>query len=182
MQPPLLGPPVLKPALIEAGLTEPSEVEPAVIGPELRIIGSGDRADLKAIRLQTGEASFDSGGSVARIPVWLGIENAGRASSGAFKLSIDVIDSSGLRYAAPFAVRDQENIWYPTLADLAGQSQMGIYGEVTLGQPSGPDLRGQAFKLVAKVDSCSGDEFMPGYCRVEESDESNNEVETGTAL
>jgi hypothetical protein len=51
-----------------------------------------------------------------------------------------------------------------------------------LGQPSGPDLHGQAFKLVAKVDSCSNDEFMLGYRRVEESDESNNEVEGSIVL
>jgi hypothetical protein len=97
-------------------------------------------------------------------------------------LSIDVIDSSGKRTVVPFTVRGQENIWYPTFSGLAGLAQTEISGEVTLGEPSGPDLHGQAFKLVAKVDSCSGDEFMPGYCRVEESDETNNEVEKSIAL
>jgi hypothetical protein len=29
--------------------------------------------------------------------------------------------------------------------------------------------------LKAIADSCSGDEFMPDYCRVEESNETNNE-------
>jgi putative hemolysin len=162
--------------------TRSAIIEPATIEPAAEIISPGNTADLKAIRLVTGEASIDPGGSVARIPVWLRIENAGLASSGAFKLSIDVIESSGRRYTVPFAVQDQENIWYPMVADLAGQSQIDIGGEVTLGQPSGPDLRGQTFTLVAKVDSCSGDEFKPGYCRVEESDESNNEIETNIAL
>jgi putative hemolysin len=162
--------------------TRSAIIEPATIEPAAEIISPGNTADLKAIRLVTGEASIDPGGSVARIPVWLRIENAGLASSGAFKLSIDVIEISGRRYTVPFAVQDQENIWYPMVADLAGQSQIDIGGEVTLGQPSGPDLRGQTFTLVAKVDSCSGDEFKPGYCRVEESDESNNEIETNIAL
>jgi len=162
--------------------TRSAIIEPAIMEPSAEIIGPGNTADLKAIRLVAGETSFESGGSVARIPVRFMIENAGLASSGAFKLSIDAIDSSGKRYAVPFTVQDQENIWYPTFDDLAGLVQTEIEGEVTLGQPSGPDLHGQAFKLVAKVDSCSGDEFMPGYCRVEESIESNNEVETSIAL
>jgi putative hemolysin len=178
----IIGSPIMKPALIEPGLTEPSKIEPAMMEPATGIIGPGNKSDLKAIRLVTGEASFDPEGSVARIPVWLRIENGGLASSGAFKLSIDVIESSGRRYTVPFAVQDQENLWYPMIADLSGQSQIDIGGEVTLGQPSGPDLRGQGFTLVAKVDSCSGDEFMPGYCRVEESDESNNEIETNIAI
>jgi putative hemolysin len=157
--------------------------KPAMMEPAVDIIESpGNTADLKAVSLEVGDTSFDLGGSVARLPVWFRIENAGSAPSGSFKLSIDVIDSSGKRTVVPFTVRGQENIWYPTFSGLAGLAQTEISGEVTLGQPSGPDLHGQAFKLVAKVDSCSGDEFMPGYCRVEESDETNNEVEKSIAL
>lgn len=164
-------------------MMEPSVIVPKMMEPAVDIIESpGKLADLKAISLQAGKASFDLGGSVAMVPVWFRIENAGPAPSGSFKLSIDAIDGSGKRTAVPFTVRGQENIWYPTFSGLAGLAQTEISGEVTLGESSGPDLHGQVFKLVANVDSCSGDEFMPDYCRVKESDESNNQQETSITL
>lgn len=177
-----IEPAVIEPAIIEPGLMEPSAIEPSMMVPGVGIISPGNTVDLKAIRLDVDETRFDSGGGVARVMVWLGIENAGSAPSGPFKVSIDAIDSSGNRFAVPFTVRGQENIWYPVISGLAGMTQTELHGEVTLGQPSGPDLHGQAFRLAAKVDSCSGDEFMPGYCRVEESDESNNDLEKSITL
>lgn len=32
----------------------------------------------------------------------------------------------------------------------------------------------EKISLTAIADSCSGDEFMPDYCRIEESNENNN--------
>lgn len=165
-----------KPTIIEPA------IEPAMMVPGVELISPGNTADLKAVSLEVGDARFDLGGSVARVPVWFRIENAGLAPSGPFKLSIDAIDRSGRRAAVPFIVQGVEDIWYPTYHNLTGLDQTEISGEVTLGQPSGPDLHGQAFTLVAKVDSCFGDEFKPGYCRVEESDETNNEVEKSISL
>lgn len=182
-KPAIIEPAIIEPVIIEPGLIEPSAIEPAMMEPAVDIIESpGNTADLKAVSLEVGDTSFDLGGSVARVPVWFRIENAGSAPSGSFKLSIDVIDSSGKRTVVPFTVRGQENIWYPTFSGLTGLAQTEISGEITLGEPSDPDLHGQVFKLVAEVDSCSGEEFMPGYCRVVESDETNNEVEKSIAL
>lgn len=159
-----------------------SAIAPSMMEPGVEIIIPVNTVDLKAIGLDVDETSFDSAGSVARVMVWLGIENVGSAPSGPFKVSIDAIDSSGKRFAVPFTVRGQENIWYPVISGLAGMAQTELHGEVTLGEPSGPDLHGQAFRLAAKVDSCSGDEFMPGYCRVEENDETNNELEKSITI
>ena len=38
---------------------------------------------------------------------------------------------------------------------------------------------GVAVSVSALADSCSGDEFMPDYCRVNESDERNNSLSGG---
>jgi len=37
-----------------------------------------------------------------------------------------------------------------------------------------PELYGEKVALSALADSCAEDEFMPGYCRVEEGNEGNN--------
>ena len=41
-------------------------------------------------------------------------------------------------------------------------------------------LHGINVDLVSHADSCSGEEFTPAYCRVEESDETNNDSDTIT--
>ena len=37
-----------------------------------------------------------------------------------------------------------------------------------------PSASGQTVSITLEADSCAGDEFVPGYCRVPESDEANN--------
>jgi len=37
-----------------------------------------------------------------------------------------------------------------------------------------PSMQGATVSLTAIADSCAGEEFMPSYCRVQESNETNN--------
>jgi len=61
---------------------------------------------------------------------------------------------------------------YPyTDAPLAPGEQITFNGDVLFRV----SLDGETVSLTAVADSCSGDEFKPAYCRVEESDEENNE-------
>jgi hypothetical protein len=55
-------------------------------------------------------------------------------------------------------------------------------GTLYIGIPGGPSLHGQRITIIPRVDSCSGDEFMPDYCRVQESNEANNEYQRAITL
>jgi hypothetical protein len=75
-------------------------------------------------------------------------------------------------YGVPFTVPGQENLRYPyTNAPLEAGSEVVFEGVVTFDY----DYQDVTVSLWATADSCAGDEFMPDYCRVEESDEDNNE-------
>lgn len=43
-------------------------------------------------------------------------------------------------------------------------------------------LHGQRITIIPHVDSCSGDEFMPDYCRIRERNEANNEMRRSLTL
>jgi len=136
--------------------------------------------DLVVAGIAAGAPSFINP-SEANLPLTVTIRNNGDPTGERFKLSVDVIDSSG-RFVKSFTVPGSEDIWYPWRRGLARGEGYSFRGVLHIGIPRGPSLRGQRITIIPHVDSCSGDEFMAGYCRVQESNEANNELQRSINL
>jgi hypothetical protein len=103
-------------------------------------------------------------------PIHLVVKNQGNTEAGIFKVSTEYTGPDGT-FAVAFTVPGQNDLWYPfTSAPLPPGSEIVFDGRVTFSAR----LQGQTVLLVGLADSCSGDEFMPATCRVEESNEDNN--------
>ena len=136
--------------------------------------------DLTVTGIATGSPAFINP-SEANLPLTVTVRNAGDATGTRFKLSVDVIDSSG-RFVKPFTVPASGDRWYPWKTGLARGESYSFRGSLYIGIPRGPSLHGQRITIIPRVDSCSGDEFMPDYCRVRESNEANNEMRRSITL
>jgi hypothetical protein len=128
--------------------------------------------DLVVTGIATGTPSFISP-SEANLPLTVTIMNNGDATGTRFKLSVDVIDSSG-KLVKPFTVTSSGDRWYPWKVGLGRGDSYSFRGALYIGIPRGPSLHGQRITIIPYVDSCSGDEFMGTDCRVRESNERNN--------
>jgi len=137
----------------------------------LLMSGCVGKPDLVVTTLETtGAATVNSEGSV-EVPIRVVVRNQGNAAADIFKVATDYTGPDGT-YVVAFTVPGQSSMWYPyTSTSLAAGSDVTFAGKVTFH----PDVHGVTVSLKATADSCSGDEFMPDYCRVEESNEGNNE-------
>lgn len=135
----------------------------------------GGQPDLVVTTLQTtGPPTVNTDNSI-EVPIRVVVENQGAASAGIFKVSADYTGGSigpSTAFVVAFTVPGQASIWYPhTGGSLAAGSTVNFEGKLTFH----PAEHGVTVAIKARADSCSGDEFQPAYCRVEESDEGNNE-------
>jgi hypothetical protein len=127
------------------------------------------KPDLVAKLTVTGNPTVNAKGSV-EVPIRVSIRNQGRTSAGIFKTAVEYKGPKGGDVVA-FTVPGQSSIWYPmTNGPLAAGATVTFSGKVTFI----PSVRGVKVDLRATADSCSGDEFKPDYCRVDESNEGNN--------
>jgi hypothetical protein len=128
------------------------------------------RPDLVVESLEaTGPAAINAEGSV-EVPARVVVRNSGSDTADIFKTGMEFSGPDGI-YAVAFTVPGQENIWYPyTSQPLAAGDEVTFEGKVTFH----PEDHGITVALYAVADSCSGDEFKPASCRVEERDETNN--------
>jgi hypothetical protein len=118
----------------------------------------------------TGPATINPEGGV-EVPILVVIKNQGGAEADVFKISTEYTGPSGT-FLVPFTVPGQGDIWYAsTSAPLGPGMDVTFAGNVTFQSA----LQGQTISLKAMADSCAGDEFMRDFCRVEESNEDNNE-------
>jgi len=126
--------------------------------------------DLVITRFEnTGSASVNSEGSV-EVPVSVTIKNQGTGAASTFKVSVDYIQPNA-SYVVAFKVLGQNSMWYPTTsAPLSPNNEITFAGKLIFN----PTVHGTV-SAKAKADSCSGDEFMPPYCRCREISEMNNE-------
>jgi hypothetical protein len=116
-----------------------------------------------------GPAQINRSGNI-EVPIRLVVRNQGNAEAAIFKVSTDYTGPDGT-FAVAFTVPGQNNIWYPfTNTPLPPGDEVVFAGMVTFLAR----LQGQNVSLTGLADSCSGDEFMPATCRVEESREDNN--------
>ncbi len=119
-----------------------------------------------------GDPTVNADGSVD-VPIELVVRNQGTGSASTFKVAVDFTSSEGT-FVVAFTVPGESDIWYPkTETALAPGSTVSFAGSLVFASNS--SALGENVSLVATADSCSGDEFMPEYCRVRESDEANNE-------
>jgi hypothetical protein len=118
----------------------------------------------------TGDAGLSAEQNV-QVPIRVVVENRGGSEAEVFKVSTSYIAPGQGARLAPFTVPGQGNSRYPsTGAPLPSGGRVTFDGIVTF--PAG--LYGEKVALSALADSCAEDEFMPGYCRVEEGNEGNN--------
>jgi subtilase family serine protease len=138
----------------------------------MSLLLAGCKPDLVITTFQTtGSAIVNPQGSV-EVPIRVVVKNQGTGNAGIFKVATHYTDPGGSTYVVAFTVPGQSSIWYPyTSAPLAAGSDVTFAGKVTFH----PAVHGVTVYLKGTADSCSGDEFMPNYCRVQESNEGNNE-------
>jgi len=140
--------------------------------------------DLTVTAVSLGTASFISS-SEANIPLNVTIKNLGDITNTRFKLSVDVIgpfEGYTMRAVKPFTVPGQGDMWYPWKTGLARGETYKFSGSLYVGIPKGTNLHGKTITVIPLVDSCSGEEFMPDYGRVQESNEGNNEMRRDRTL
>ena len=140
------------------------------------------KPDLVVTAFQTeGPPTVNAQNSV-EVPVRVIVKNQGNADAGIFKVSMEYSES-GFTFSVAFTVPGQggqvhefgQDGWYPyTSASLAAGRDIAFAGRVIFH----PSVHGETVSLKAIADSCDGDEFTPRDCRVEESDETNNESAT----
>jgi hypothetical protein len=121
----------------------------------------------------TGSPTVNSENRV-EVPIRVVVKNQGSASAGIFKVATEYtggkIDPTRT-FVVAFNVPSQSDFWYPrTSSSLAAGSTVTFAGKAIFNSGE----HGVTVSLKATADSCSGDEFMPAYCRVEESNEGNN--------
>jgi len=118
----------------------------------------------------TGEVIMRADG-FQEVPVRVVIKNQGDGISSKFMISARYIESQG-DFMRPFTVQGQSSLWKPqTMASMHPGETVAVEG-VLVGSPG---ASGETVNFYIKADSCDGDEFMPEYCRVNESDETNND-------
>lgn len=170
MASPALGVDVMKGGLRSGIVT----IQPGLIQKSLA-------SDLVVVEVVPGIPVYGDSASEASLPLKVTVKNQGAATSESFKISVDVTSAEG-RYVRPFTVPGQADIWYPRQDGLGAGESATFEGTLYLGVPGGPSLAGQTLTLDVMVDSCSGDEFQPEYCRVQESDETNNNMQSAVRM
>ena len=110
----------------------------------------------------------------AHLPVRVTIENRGTGEAHPFKLA--AVYSGGPSnpdrdFVVAFSVPGESSLWYPRRSERLGPGETWtVEGELVFH----PSVSGSAVSIAIEADSCSGDEFVPSYCRAPESDETNN--------
>ena len=119
----------------------------------------------------TGRPTVNQQKSV-EVPIRVVIRNQGQTPAKIFKTAVEYKDpKSQNTYVVAFNVPGQSDSWYPlTKGPLPPNAEVAFSGKVTFH----PSVRGVTVDLRAMADSCSGDEFMPKHCRVDETNEGNN--------
>jgi hypothetical protein len=118
----------------------------------------------------TGAPIIDSENRIV-LPVRVIVKNQGDADADVFKVSTSYMGSRETHVVA-FTVPKRSHPWYPyTWDSLEAGAELSLDGTVTFD----PSLHDTTVALFAYADSCSGEEFMPSYCRIDESNEGNNQ-------
>ena len=127
--------------------------------------------DLVATLRQSTDAGRESISDYS-IPVEVTVTNRGRSAAAVFKTSTEYVHPQYGWTMAPFQVDGREP-YYPQTTDVLEPGQSVTFvGVVLLDE----ELAGETVELSAVADSCNGDgsSIAESYCRINESDETNN--------
>ncbi|RMG27973.1 MAG: hypothetical protein D6730_06125 [Bacteroidetes bacterium] len=128
------------------------------------------KPDLVVENFEITGSPFVQSGRI-HLPVKVVVKNQGSLPADVFKVSVAYTGADGIEYVVAFSVPGESSLWYPfTQGPLAAGASATFEGVLI----SSFWENGQSIRLRATADSCSGDEFMPEYCRVDECDETNN--------
>jgi hypothetical protein len=129
--------------------------------PDLVII------DFNFIDTISGDTSGESGH-----PVRVVVKNQGNAVANVFKVAAEYTLSDGQKLPLAFTVPGQQDIWYPYSSGILRPGNTVTFdGKLVFHEAL---LPGNRLFVAVTADSCVGDEMMPAYCRVDESNEKNN--------
>jgi hypothetical protein len=129
------------------------------------------RADLVVTEfVATGEPEVVTNGSETsvEVPVSVTVENQGNADADIFKVAV-LYTSGAQEFVVAFSVEGESSLWYP-FTDEALEPGASVTFNGTLIFADG----GETVVARAEADSINGDEFIPDFGRVRESDEDNN--------
>ena len=129
---------------------------------------AGSKPDLEIVLLKCPNVDEET---QYGMPIEILIANKGTKASGRFKVSAEHIQS-GSRHTIQLKNKKGENGWY-IWHDAPIQATTKTVRLTAYMDWNG--LLSGFQEFVITVDSCIGDEFMPNYCRVDESNEKNNE-------
>ena len=151
----------------------PIEPVPYPGEPPLDTTSTPGLPDLVVTKMFVTESVFEIRDTNFLVPVVLTIENQGDEPADIFKIAAFFTDEDGT-FLAPFSVTEEfDSSYYFTEEPLEPGDVITLEGFVLV--PT--RLDGQTVDLSAFADSCAGEEFMPEYCRIEESNEDNNAYE-----
>jgi hypothetical protein len=118
----------------------------------------------------TGDLIYNPDFTRFELPINVTFRNDGNTPAGIFKITAEYTDESSETFVAQFQVGAAPAFYPFTEAPLAGGGTVTLAGSVYW-----PDfVGGQDVELRIEGDTCSGDEFIPPYCRVDEFNEANN--------
>ncbi|MBD2481395.1 S8 family serine peptidase [Planktothrix sp. FACHB-1365] len=126
---------------------------------------------------KTGDVVISEG--QATLPVKVVVKNQGDGVADLFKVSVEyTTEDSSFPFTVAFSADDTSEVnpdlfWYPfTRNSLAPDQEVTFTGKLIF---ANDEVATEPITLVATADSTSGDEFIPEFGRVEESDENNNQ-------
>ncbi len=104
------------------------------------------------------------------LPIRVIVRNQGSMAANIFKVSVSYTELDGT-FVVAFTVPGQSSSWYPRTDDLLLSGGEFVFEGFLAFHPA---VHNQTVTLQAFADSCSGEEFTPDFCRIEESNENNN--------
>jgi hypothetical protein len=111
-----------------------------------------------------------AGAQFVYLPLRIMVTNRGGTDTGAFKIAVQGRTANSGTFSRPFFLNGDPQTYYINVDNLPPGGQEEFTGFVAF---LGEQPNTTAW-VTAEADSCSGDELMPEYCRVQEYDENNN--------
>jgi len=109
----------------------------------------------------------------AVIPVHVAVKNQGGGEAGVFKVAVMYTGIDG-PHVTDFLVKGQSDPHYAYTRGILKPGTEFVFNGMMLFKPT---EQGMIVPVYAVADSCDGEQDMPSYCRVGESNEKNNESE-----
>ena len=134
-------------------------------------LDSSAKPDLVVVAFEIkGPFTFDAEDR-AVVPVQVVLKNQGAVAAGIFKTAIMYTDN-GVKHVVSFTVPEESQPRYPYSREPLQPGEEMVFNGAVVFEPS---QQGMMVSLHAVADSCDEEEHLPAYCRIEESNENNNE-------